>query len=296
VIIAENARVPPNAAQQAEAAVAADAVEAGAPTPMNASGVHAPIRQGSPGRDAGSGSSPAVVENEDDELREVTIARVTQAGSEDIPPVLRSGVALELQITDGPLEGTMVTVGEEGARIGRHTSNTLVIPEAGISRYHCEICYIDGNFMVRDLGSTTGTFFYLRPHGHFLMFAGLMVKLGETEMQVLSQTRSDAEDPDQVVLFYEGPLAGHKVHVPATGITIGRRHNNSLVLVQDGTVSAHHAAIFMEEGYFFLTDLGSCNGTCIRLSMERADSGWHPLMDGDTIGAGCTKIQCRISN
>jgi len=188
----------------------------------------------------------------------------------------------------------MVTVGEEGARIGRHTSNTLVIPEAGISRYHCEICYIDGEFCVRDLGSTTGTFFYLRPHGHFQMFIGLMVKLGETEFQVLSQTVPGTEDSEQVVLFYEGPLAGHKVHIPATGITIGRRHNNNLVLVQDGTVSAHHAVIFCEEGEFFLSDLGSCNGTCIRLSTERTDSDWHPIMDGDTLGAGCTKIQCRV--
>jgi len=203
-------------------------------------------------------------------------------------------MTLELQITDGPLEGTMVTVGEEGARIGRHTSNTLVIPEAGISRYHCEICYIDGEFCVRDLGSTTGTFFYLRPHGHFQMFIGLMVKLGETEFQVLSQTVPGTEDSEQVVLFYEGPLAGHKVHIPATGITIGRRHNNNLVLVQDGTVSAHHAVIFCEEGEFFLSDLGSCNGTCIRLSTERTDSDWHPIMDGDTLGAGCTKIQCRV--
>jgi len=208
---------------------------------------------------------------------------VTRAGligdSDDLALVLDGGATLELQITDGPLEGTMVTIGEEGARIGRHTSNTLVIPEAGISRYHCEICYMSGEFLVRDLGSTTGTFFYLRPHGHFLMFTGLMVKLGETELQVLSQTPVGIEQPEQVVLFYEGPLAGHKVHVPASGITIGRRHNNNLVLVQDGTVSAHHAVMFCEEGEFFLSDLGSCNGTCIRLSMERTDSDWHPIME-----------------
>jgi len=205
-------------------------------------------------------------------------------------------MTLELQITDGPLEGTVVTVGEEGARIGRHTSNTLVIPEAGISRYHCEICYSDGEFCVRDLGSTTGTYFYLKPHGHFQMFAGLMVKLGETEFQVLSQSPPGTLEPEQLVLFYEGPLQGHKVHVPATGISIGRRHSNNLVLVQDGTVSAHHALIFSELGEFFLSDLGSCNGTCIRLSSERSDSDWHAIMDGDIIGAGCTKVRCRIQS
>lgn len=205
-----------------------------------------------------------------------------------------AGPGLELQITDGPLEGTTATVGQEGARVGRHTSNTLVVPEAGISRYHFEICWIDGAFAVRDLGSTTGTFFYLRPHTHFRMFIGLMVKLGETEFQVLTISGLSTTDPELVALFYEGPLAGHKVRIPASGITIGRRHDNHLVLVQDGTVSAHHATIFAEGGEFFVSDVGSCNGTCVRLSTERSDSDWHPLLDGDIVGAGCTKIHCRI--
>lgn len=204
------------------------------------------------------------------------------------------GASLELQITDGPLEGTTVTIGEEGASIGRHTSNTLVIPEAGISRYHCEICLSNGEFCVRDLGSTTGTYFYLRPQAQFQMFTGLMVKLGETEFQVLSQTTTGVEEPQLLVWFYEGPLAGHKASLPPGGITIGRRQNNSLALPQDSTVSAHHAVIFVEDGDFYISDLGSCNGTCVRLSAERSDSDWHPIMDGDVLGAGCTKVRCRV--
>eukprot|EP00927_Polykrikos_kofoidii_P018438 TRINITY_DN18547_c0_g1_i1.p1 TRINITY_DN18547_c0_g1~~TRINITY_DN18547_c0_g1_i1.p1 ORF type:complete len:368 (-),score=45.22 TRINITY_DN18547_c0_g1_i1:144-1247(-) len=204
------------------------------------------------------------------------------------------GAMLELCITDGPLEGTTVIVGEDGARVGRHTSNNLVIPEAGISRYHCEIRYLDGSFCVRDLGSVTGTFFYLNPHGHFKMFDGLMVKLGETELQVLSQSAPGDSVLEQIVHVYEGPFAGHKICIPSARISIGRRHDNNLVLTPDGTVSAHHAAIFCEEGDFYISDLGSCNGTCIRMSMERTESDWHPIMDGDVLGAGCTKMVCNV--
>lgn len=207
-----------------------------------------------------------------------------------------SSSSLELQVTDGPLEGTALLVGHDGARIGRHTTNTLVVPEAGISRFHCEVAYIGGEFCVRDMGSTTGTFFYLKPHGNFHMFVGLMVKLGETEMEVLAHTPANsAGEPELVVLFYEGPLAGHKVRVPPRGITIGRSHDNTLVLLQDGTVSAHHAMMLCQGGEFYITDLGSCNGTCVRLSGERAESTWHPIMDGDVLGAGCTKIRCRVN-
>lgn len=197
---------------------------------------------------------------------------------------------LELHVMDGPLEGTTFTVGAEGARVGRHTSNTLVIPEAGISRFHCEIQRSPEGFAIRDLGSTTGTFFYLKPHCHFAMFVGLMVKLGESEFQVVQQTVDT-----MVLLFYEGPLAGQKTELNTHGLTIGRRHNNGLVMAQDGTISAHHAMITCEDGEFFIVDLGSCNGTCIRLSMERAESGWHPILDGDIVGAGCTKVRCRLA-
>lgn len=208
---------------------------------------------------------------------------------------------LELHITEGPLEGTTVTVGEEGLRLGRHTSNNLVIPEASISRYHCEIAFVNGSFSIRDLGSVTGTFFYLKAHGHFRMFPGLMVKLGETEFQVLSQgpSNADASMQEQVLYFHEGPLAGHKVYVPQSGLSMGRRSDNLLVLTPDVTISARHAAVFFEalpaqEGDFYLADLGSCNGTCIRLSKERVESDWHVLLDGDVVGAGCTKMLCRL--
>lgn len=96
-----------------------------------------------------------------------------------------------------------------------------------------------------------------------------------------------------------------------------RRSKFGTALLQ-GTVSAHHAMIFLEQGSFYITetqlqrwahwgirntleppshchvllshsvlqkfcskDLGSCNGTCLRLSAERQESGWHPIMDGD---------------
>merc|ERR1711974_213013 len=120
-----------------------------------------------------------------------------------------------------------------------------------------------------------------------------MVKLGETEFQVLSQAL-EGEVPELSVLFYEGPLAGHKACVPAGHVMIGRWRDNSLALVQDRTVSAHHAMIFYEDGEFFISDLGSRHGTCVRLSPEGSDSNRHPIMYGDILGAGRTKMTCRV--
>ncbi len=44
------------------------------------------------------------------------------------------------------------------AAIGRHPSNTVVLPGSTISRYHAEIGTADGRFYIEDLGSTYGTY------------------------------------------------------------------------------------------------------------------------------------------
>lgn len=49
-------------------------------------------------------------------------------------------------------------MGVEGADIGRHTSNKILILDEAVSRYHSKIIYDNGTFMIKDIGSTTGTF------------------------------------------------------------------------------------------------------------------------------------------
>ena len=47
---------------------------------------------------------------------------------------------------------------EEGGKIGRHSSNKIIVVEESISRYHAEIIYKDNLFYLRDIGSSTGTY------------------------------------------------------------------------------------------------------------------------------------------
>ena len=58
----------------------------------------------------------------------------------------------------GPLDGEEFVIYEDGASCGRHTSNTIVIPEAAVSRQHFKVQYRPelGHFFVVDRGSTTG--------------------------------------------------------------------------------------------------------------------------------------------
>lgn len=201
--------------------------------------------------------------------------------------------SVELSVTRGPLQGRSFTFSESGASLGRQSTNTVPIPEGGISRHHAAISFEEGGFGIRDLGSTTGTFLYLKPRAPFRLFSGVMVKIGNTQFRALSQ-KSDDGVRQLSLDFLEGSVSGEKRSVSSEGLTIGRNSDNQLVLAGDGTVSSHHAIISLEGSEFFVTDLGSCNGTCVRLSEARVKSEWHPIVDGDIIGASCTKMRCRV--
>ncbi len=69
------------------------------------------------------------------------------------------------------------------AQIGADSSNDLVLQDATVSRFHCEVFLADKRPMVRDLGSTNGTYLdgvrvkegYLRP--------GSVLRLGRAEVR-----------------------------------------------------------------------------------------------------------------
>ena len=62
-----------------------------------------------------------------------------------------------------PLDGTQnnfyrVTI--KGAKLGRHSSNEIVVLEESVSRHHAQITWdpIMQRYSIKDKGSTTGTF------------------------------------------------------------------------------------------------------------------------------------------
>ncbi len=63
--------------------------------------------------------------------------------------------------------------------------------------------------------------------------------------------------------FETGARQGEQVPLPPGVVTLGRRSDNTIVVV-DGSVSGHHAQIQIEESGAVLKDLGSTNGTKVR--------------------------------
>ena len=69
-------------------------------------------------------------------------------------------------------------------RIGRNSSNDLVLAETGISDFHCEVL-VDGELVfVRDLDSTNGTFIGEDQIRESAIYAGEVLRVGKIEMQL----------------------------------------------------------------------------------------------------------------
>ena len=85
--------------------------------------------------------------------------------------------------------------------------------------------------------------------------------------------------------FTAGPRAGQTVNIGAKTISIGRSPDNDIV-VDDPTVSRHHARITVQDGKYQVQDLGSTSGTRV----GGKDVTLAQIASGDTIKLGNTEI------
>jgi FHA domain/FhaA, N-terminal domain len=80
-----------------------------------------------------------------------------------------------------------------------------------------------------------------------------------------------------------------RIVLPADTVVIGRRAA-SAVMLDDPEVSRRHARVEYVTPRYYISDLGSTNGTFVN---GRKVNGRHPLTDGDTIDVGQTRLRFR---
>jgi hypothetical protein len=71
----------------------------------------------------------------------------------------RRGAPRLLVVTEGPLQGTTITLGESAVTLGRGHDCTLVLADDYASTHHARLVPGEGGgWLVEDLGSTNGTY------------------------------------------------------------------------------------------------------------------------------------------
>jgi len=91
------------------------------------------------------------------------------------------------------------------------------------------------------------------------------------------------------LLVREGALAGTRIGLTGVPVLIGRANDSTLVLTDD-YASTRHARISLQDGVWFVEDLGSMNGTYLG---QRKLDGPVPLDVGVPVRIGKTVLELR---
>ena len=169
-----------------------------------------------------------------------------------------------------------------------------------LSPVHANFRYADGQLTVRDEGSLNGVF--VRISGTVPLEAGATILVGE---QVLSAApaRGFDDQPDadgtyysasmirtaklEIVQQLRGGSSGWVFRPDRDEVTIGRE-GNDINFPEDPFISGRHASLQLQQGMLSVTDLGSRNGTFIRVTGDRV------LKHGDYVFLGQQLLRVEI--
>ncbi len=87
------------------------------------------------------------------------------------------------------------------------------------------------------------------------------------------------------IVFKEGPLAGQRVALNHASLSLGRNPEQDLVL-DDNAVSSRHSELRLTDGAWYVTDLGSSNGTTV--NGTELTTAPARLREGDMVQIGAS--------
>ena len=97
------------------------------------------------------------------------------------------GTPRQLVVTEGPLQGTAVTLGAAPVTLGRAHDSTLVLTDDYASNTHARLVPSETGWTLEDLGSTNGTYLgttkVSRP---MAVPVGTQIRIGKTVMELRS--------------------------------------------------------------------------------------------------------------
>ena len=94
----------------------------------------------------------------------------------------------------------------EDAKIGRHSSNTVIVLEESVSRFHAQLLQKDKKFYLKDVGSTTGSFIKIKNSINLKEYQ--TIEMGSNQFQVQKVSLNMI-----VLKIIEGPDKDQKINV-----------------------------------------------------------------------------------
>lgn len=182
-----------------------------------------------------------------------------------LPPIQPIATAQwQVRAMGGQMDGKVYML-STALRFGRSSRCDVAFPQntPGISGEHCELVVENGSVLLRDLGSSYGTYLNtntkLEPRITYSLKIGDIFALAdggqsfrlEKAGAVFQGTGPSVRKADTGEVF-SGDMQG--------SISFGR-DSRSQVALNDGAVSSVHCTLYREGGQLYLKDSGSTNGT-----------------------------------
>ncbi len=183
-------------------------------------------------------------------------------------------------------EGMTFTLKADETLAGRSQGVVLFTEDAFVSPKHCRFFYKDDRLHVEDLGSLNGVFKKVR--GEAELTPGDHVRMGRQLLRLEPMTGGAREQPDgtkvwgspdpgyraRLLQLLEGGGVGEVFPLKSGDNLIGREQGD-ITFPTDGFVSGRHANVNVEGDKAKIRDLGSSNGTFLRIgaavSVEHGD-------------------------
>jgi pSer/pThr/pTyr-binding forkhead associated (FHA) protein/ribosomal protein L40E len=200
-------------------------------------------------------------------------------------------------------DGVSFTLAGTDHLAGRGDSPISFPDDPYLSPIHCNFRYAKNQLVVRDEGSLNGV--YVRITGSVRIEPGTTVLVGEQVLSVSPAKQFD-DVPDAEGTYYSasmmrpatmeivqqlrGGSSGWVFRVDTEIVTIGRE-GNDINFPDDPFISGRHAQLQLKpepNGVLTVTDLGSRNGTFVRVTGE------HVLKHGDYVFLGQQLLRVEI--
>lgn len=171
--------------------------------------------------------------------------------------------------------------------IGRRGTTVAFPQDTMLSDQHAAITHGADAIELRDLGSQNGVFLKV-PEGRVITLqSGMIVKVGHQWLVPQSSAGRWA-----AVLHYDSAgreIARHAI-AENTTMVLGRAAPSTVLDGADSTLSRRHVSLSAERGALLMRDLGSRNGTFVKV-----EGNW-PLQDGDVLWLGNQVLRVSIGD
>lgn len=221
-----------------------------------------------------------------------------EAGRPAVPTVHEAAAQARLVsiLKDGS-DGAIFPLSREQADIGRREGDVVLADDPYLSPRHARLKKRGDDWILQDLDSVNGIYFRLREPVELRDHDSILLGQQVLRFELLEDTESPLGPASfQGVLAFGTPEVpryarlvqyttegvGRDVHYLYRDETVLGRETGDVVFTDDPFLSRRHAAISVDRPSKRVTlrDLGSSNGTAIRLRAER------PLVNGDQFRVG----------